>query len=114
MTHQMKLHGRPFDMIASGVKTIELRLYDEKRKALHVGDKIEFTSADREGKSFLCKIVALHTFSSFEELYKALPLLKCGYTEADIATASPTDMDLYYAKEKQKKYGVLGIELKLV
>ena len=114
MTHQMNLHGRPFDMIASEKKTIELRLYDEKRRALRVGDTIEFTSTDREGEHFCCEIVALHRFSSFEELYKTLPLLKCGYTADDVATASPADMDFYYTKEKQKAYGVLGIELRLI
>lgn len=32
MTHSMKLKDNPFNKIASGEKTIELRLYDEKRK----------------------------------------------------------------------------------
>lgn len=34
MTHYMKLNPEPFDKIASGKKTIELRLYDEKRKTV--------------------------------------------------------------------------------
>ena len=114
MIHQMNLHVRPFDMIASGQKTIELRLYDEKRRALQVGDTIEFTSTDRDDARLCCEIVALHRFSSFEELYKTLPLLKCGYTAEDVADASPADMDFYYTKEKQKAHGVLGIELKLI
>jgi hypothetical protein len=53
----------------------------------------------------------LHRFQSFSELYEALPLLQCGYTEADIATAHPSDMEQYYSVEEQAKYGVVGIEL---
>lgn len=106
----MKLNPAPFEMIKSGEKTIELRLLDEKRRQLKVGDKIVFTS-NATGETLTKKVAALHTFASFDELYRALPLLKCGYTPADINTASPTDMESYYSKEEQAKYGVLGIEL---
>jgi hypothetical protein len=37
--------------------------------------------------------------------------LQCGYTEDDIDTAHPSDMEQYYSVEEQKKYGVVGIEL---
>ena len=35
-------------------------------------------------------------FASFDELYAALPLHKCGYTEEEKKTASPRDMDAYF------------------
>ena len=113
MKHIMKLHTKPYDLIKSGIKTIELRLNDDKRKAIKVDDEIEFINSARPKMSLHCRVIALHKFSSFEELYNNLPLLKCGYTENDISTASPDDMDLYYSKEKQNKYGVIGIEIKV-
>ncbi len=36
--HQMKLQNSPFQKIQKGMKTIELRLYDEKRQKVKVGD----------------------------------------------------------------------------
>ena len=36
----MKLRQEPFDYIVKGIKTIELRLNDEKRKLINIGDKI--------------------------------------------------------------------------
>ena len=57
------------------------------------------------------QVSGLHKFSDFEELYKALPLEKCGYTVAELDTAHYTDMEQYYTKEQIKKYGALGIEL---
>ena len=32
MIHKMRLHNEPFELIANGTKTFELRLNDEKRR----------------------------------------------------------------------------------
>ena len=110
ITHQMKLRPAPFEMIRSGKKTVELRLYDEKRRTIAVGDRIVFTNTD-SGETLTRRVAALHRFDSFEALYKALPLTQCGYTEENVGAASPSDMEAYYSKEEQEKYGVLGIAL---
>ena len=111
MTHYMNLKPGPFEMIAKGYKTIELRLLDEKRRRIAVGDTLIFKNTD-SGRQLSCQVLALHVFRSFEELYMTLPLDKCGYLPEEIPDASPKDMELYYSAEKQAKYGVLGIELK--
>ena len=110
--HHMKLNPEPFGMIKSGKKTIELRLFDEKRQKIKAGDTIVFTNTDT-GETLSAKVIKLHCFASFEELYQSLPLLQCGYTEEDVAQASPEDMQQYYSSEEQKKYGVVGIEIAL-
>jgi ASC-1-like (ASCH) protein len=71
----MKLRPAPFEMIKSGQKTIELRLYDEKRQLTKVGDEIIFTNIVTEEKLHV-KVSNLHRFDSFEDLYKSLPLKK--------------------------------------
>ena len=38
MVHEMKLHESPFKKIKSGKKTVELRLYDDKRRKINIGD----------------------------------------------------------------------------
>ena len=114
MTHEMNLHDSPFDMIKSGKKIYELRLWDEKRRGIKVGDEILFSRSRGGDDTMRCLVVGLHLFTSFSELYAALPLLKCGYTDEDIATADPSDMDVYYSKEKQALYGVVAIEIKLL
>lgn len=114
MKHKMKLQDAPFRLIESGIKTIELRLYDEKRRAICVGDEIEFTNANDTDAVLRCEVIEIFVFPSFAELYRRLPLEKCGYTSDRIAAASPSDMDLYYSTEEQKRYGVVGIEIKLL
>ena len=110
MVHTMKLSPSPFKMINSGEKTIELRLYDKKRQKIKVGDKIIFTN-NTTGEALNATVVKLHRFDNFDELYKSLPLLKCGYTTDSIDNATPADMEQYYSVEEQNKYGVVGIEL---
>ena len=48
MTHSMQLTPSPFQMIKEGTKTIELRLFDEKRRKIQIGDIIEFSNTDTE------------------------------------------------------------------
>lgn len=109
-SHEMKLHSSPFEMIKSGKKTIELRLYDEKRQQIKEGDIITFTNTST-GETMRATVKKLHRFDTFNELYQALPLLLCGYTTEDVDKAHPSDMEQYYSVEEQKKYGVVGIEL---
>jgi len=108
--HEMKLKPSPFEKIKSGQKTIELRLYDEKRQQIKVGDGITFTNTST-GEQVRAIVRKLHRFDSFAELYRTLPLLQCGYTAEDVDKAHPSDMEQYYSTEEQEKYGVVGIEL---
>ena len=110
MIHYMNLVPSAFKKIKDGSKTIELRLNDEKRQQINVGDTIVFRCTSIKG-IIGAQVVKLHKFSDFEELYNALPLEKCGYTVAELDTAHYTDMEQYYTKEQIEKYGALGIEL---
>lgn len=110
MIHRMNLRPEPFALIASGKKTIELRLYDEKRQLIKVGDQILFTCTDQP-KELLVNVKNLLQFANFEALYDALPLDQCGYMPHELSKASPKDMLQYYTAEAQSKYGVIGIEI---
>jgi len=109
LLHQMKLRLSPFEKIKNGSKTIEMRLFDEKRQKVQTGDYIEFTCFDDATQKIQTRVTALHRFNSFAELYAALPKEKLGYNLTD--TPDPNHMDDYYTREDQEKYGVLGIEL---
>ena len=112
MVHNMRLQPVPFEMIKNGTKTIELRLYDEKRRKIQIGDDIIFVHTESRNETLKVKVIDLYIFDSFAELYKVLPLLECGYTKEDVDTASPEDMDLYYSGKEQQQYGVVGIKVR--
>ena len=110
MLHKMNLHNEPYNKIKEGTKTIELRLNDEKRQLLNEKDLIEFTNRITLEK-LLVEIEHLYKYNSFEELYKHFDKISLGYNKEE---ADPKDMEKYYKKEEQEKYGVLGIKIKKV
>lgn len=113
MLHTMNLKPEPFEHMACGTKTIELRLYDEKRRLIQVGDTLVFHHTEDSTRTLTAVVTALHCYPDFVALYDALPLERCGYRPEELADASPSDMDAYYSREKQARYGVVGIELQL-
>ena len=110
MTHHMKLTSSAFAKIAMGSKTIELRLNDDKRQKINVGDTVVF-NCNESNDIITAKVKQLYKFADFKSLYDALPLNKCGYIGAELNSAHYTDMGRYYREEQIKKYGALGIEL---
>ena len=111
--HAMKLQHRPFIAMKTGQKTIELRLYDEKRSQIHSGQIIQFI--DVETNDILkAKVMDLHIFDSFQQLYENLDLTLCGYTNEQLPTASYQDMEVYYSNEQQENYQVVGIEVEVL
>lgn len=111
MTHKMCLQEEPFDLIKQEKKTIELRLYDEKRSLIRPGDRIEFTNVTT-GEVLSTKVIALHRYDNFETLYQYFNKKALGYLENEKANFK--DMELYYSLAEQEKYGVVGIEIQLI
>ncbi len=111
MLHKMKLKSEPYEKIKSGSKTIELRLNDEKRQLVQVGDFIEFMLIDDSAQKLTTRVTALHHFDSFRELYANIPKEKMGYKENEMPDSD--HIDEYYPREKQEQYGILGIEMRL-
>lgn len=104
--HEMNLNDDPFKMISSGEKTVEMRLFDEKRQKIKEGDVIVFTNII-SGETVSVRVdKALH-YKDFESLYDHHSKTSIGYREDEIA--SPSDMLTYYSVEQIEKYGVLAI-----
>ena len=113
MEHEMKLQPEYYNFIVNGTKRIEIRLYDEKRQQIKIGDIIKFLKEPELNESFNAKVVGLLRYNSFEEMFK----------DFDISILSDDSMtkdelisvlEQFYTKEKQEKYGVLGIRIELI
>lgn len=105
----MKLNNIPFNQIKNGSKTVEVRLNDEKRKQLRIGDIILFTN-NTTNETLEKTIVNLKVFDSFKELYNSYDSILLGargYTEEQYCDC----MNLIYSKEKEQLNKVLAIEL---
>jgi ASC-1-like (ASCH) protein len=108
MLYHMRLKSEHFKLVQTGKKIVECRLYDDKRKQLHVGDHIEFTDAKTDGKKVMTRVMALHQFPNFIELLDHFPISSFGGKNKDELLSELRDI---YSEEDEKKFGVLGIEI---
>ena len=72
MLHKMKLNESPFERIKKGTKTIEFRLYDEKRQQIKIGDKIEFSKSPDLQEKLIVDVIDLYREDTFENKFRKL------------------------------------------
>lgn len=108
MIHKMKLKESPFERIKNGTKTIEFRLYDEKRSKIKIGDQIEFAKLPDLQETILVDVLDLYREDTFENLFKKI------FTDENKIKKKTTSMRQYYSPDKEKQYGVIGIKISLI
>lgn len=110
--HEMKLQDRYYNYILNGTKKIELRLNDEKRSLIKLNDIISFKN-ETTNETFNVKVIGLLKYNSFIDLFD-------DFNIEELADKEMTKEELinvleqFYTKEKQEKYGVLGIRIKKI
>ena len=104
---QHLLHVQPvfFNMIQDGTKTIELRLWDEKRRKINIGDEIIFQKNDSD-ETITTRVNYLVVAQNFSELFKMIDVKDAGFENTEIAQES---IEQYFSKEAQEQNGVVGI-----
>lgn len=107
----MNLSPSPYKLISAGKKTVEMRLNDERRANIKVGDTIDFTHTQTNQK-INCVVTNVTRYKDFFELYSAFDKMAIGYGASEIA--DPADMYQYYTQSQIDKYGVVAIEIKLM
>ena len=113
MEHEMKLQPEYYNFILNGTKRIEIRLFDEKRQQIKIGDTIKFLKEPELSESFNAKVVGLLRYNSFEDLFNDFDisiLSDKSMTKEELIYA----LEQFYTKEKQEQYGVLGIRIELI
>jgi len=102
----IKHHRFPesFERIKTGEKKIEIRLFDEKRQKIKIGDIIEAYKAPEDKEMLRVKVTGLTRFDNFKDLFFAF---------GDIIKEEDKEiLKKVYTREKEKKYGVLVIHFK--
>lgn len=111
--HEMKLQPKYYDFILNGTKRIEIRLFDEKRQQIKLGDTIKFLKEPLLEESFNTKVIELLRYNNFEDMIKDFDislLSDKSMTKKELIN----ELEKFYSKEKQNKYGVLGIRIELI
>ncbi len=113
MNHFLRLQPKYFDYIDKGTKRIELRLFDEKRRLINIGDTITFQKEPELNVEMNVKVIGLLRYNSFEELLN-------DFSIEMVADKKMTKEELlhvleeFYTPEKQRQYGVVGIRIEKI
>ena len=109
MEMTIHLHKEVFDIVREGVKDVEIRVNDLKRRKLNVGDTLIFINRGDEDEKIKAKVTALVHFNDFAEVldyYKMERLYLKETTKEEYLEL----MSKFYSDEEVKKYGVVAIE----
>jgi ASC-1-like (ASCH) protein len=106
--HRMKLTPESFERVKKGEKKFEYRLNDEKRRALKVGERIEFAKLPELSEDCIVEITSLNIYQDFSDLYLHAPEGSIPYSRSEFLER----MHEHYTPEEEQKYGVVSIGLK--
>lgn len=102
-----------FNVVKNGTKTVEVRLYDEKRKNIKVGDKLTFLKRPLDLETIDVVVTKLEVFDSFNSLVDKYDM-KDIYLENASREEYLKLMERFYSKEDEMKYGVLAISYEVM
>jgi len=112
MNHEMGLYDGPFQSIKSGRKTVEVRLFDEKRRKLKIGDTIIFTKIPG-GETLTVEIIEITVYPSFRKMYENIPAADFDASDSSIDEMVENTYEIY-TPENEKKWGTVAIRIKLL
>lgn len=109
----MKLSSEHFDKVKSGSKTYEVRLYDENRQKIGVGDNIIFKREPDLLDGVIVRVVDVKKFDTFEQMASILSLQSIGFDGKNASQVSKYFLKMY-SKSDEQKYGVVAFKFELV
>lgn len=108
----MHLNGGPFTLIKNGIKDLEYRLNDEKRREIEVGDTITFYKRPEEVETIKTEVIEIRHYDTLLEMYSDT---FDRYLYQDYNTPEDAVIDTpYYSDEEVKKYGCVAIIFKKI
>lgn len=110
-THYLKLATEPFEAIKNGTKTIESRLYDDKRQQIKIGDILEFTNREQPDQKVSVRVIGLLRYETFHDLFTHNNPARFGGENAEWLE---NQINEFYSIDDQKENGVLGIDFALL
>ena len=112
MNHDMRLHEKPFNMIRDGIKDIEYRLNDEKRKQIKIGDTITFYKRPLEKEVIKVVVIDLKYYPNLLAMYTAT--FDKDFKNRYANPQEVVDDTPYYTNEEVKKYRCVAIYFKKI
>ena len=111
--HEFRLDEDIFEVVKNGTKRVEVRLFDNKRRKMKVGDELVFFKRPLEEEKIVTKIIGLKTFKNFNELVKEYDVSRL-YLDTFTKEQFIKLLERFYSYEEQEKYGVVAIEFEVI
>lgn len=106
------LHPDVFEIVEKGIKNVEARVNDEKRRKLKIGDTLVFLKRPDEDKIIKTRVDNLRYFKSFEEMAKEYDFKRL-YLEYYTIEKWLNELSRFYTKEEIEENGVVAIEFSI-
>ncbi len=97
-----------FEIVRDGIKDVEVRVNDEKRRKLKVGDTLIFLKRPLDDEEIRTTITFLDYYDNFTELVEHYEMKRL-YLESYTKEMWLQEMKRFYSDEEQAKYGVVAI-----
>lgn len=111
MVHKMGLYGKCFQSIIEEKKKVEVRLNDEKRRKIKVGDTIEFIKVPEQDETLIVQVTELRNYDTFKEMYQNILFKDFGCEEWTMKEMIDSTYEIY-TPEQEKEWGALAITIK--
>ena len=102
-----------FEVVKKGIKNVEVRVYDKKRRKMKIGDEIVFLKRPLEQEKIITKIIGLKTYSNFNELVKDYNIERL-YLDTFTKKEFVKLLGRFYSEEEQEEFGVVAIEFEVI
>lgn len=111
--HTLGLREEYYNLVKSGEKTIEGRLFDEKRQKYNVGDYICFCKEPKREEKIKAVILDKLEYKSFKDLIKGVGVNVLGFKNQTPKQVEQIYKSIY-STENEQKYGVVGIKIMVI
>nr|WP_255365451.1 ASCH domain-containing protein [Brevibacillus sp. SKDU10] len=107
----VSLLGEYFKAMKQGKKTVEVRLNDEKRRKIKVGDTIAFMKVPEKDETINVQVTELRQYDTFQAMYEDIPFqaFDCeGWTMQEMLEGTYE----IYSPQQEEQWGALAITIK--
>ena len=120
-TFVMHLNEEMFFAMKEGTKTVDVRLFDDERKLVDIGDYIEFHNKSDDDTFIKMRVLDIRIEHTFKEIFERNIDLwntslyytpeQLGYPKEYSLEKLIKEMYKWYSKEQEEKYGVIAFVL---
>ena len=101
-----------FEIVENNSKNVEIRVNDEKRRKLNIGDTLVFLKRPDDIEKLTAKVTNLVYFNNFREVTNYYDMKRI-YLDGTPKDEFVDLMKRFYSDDAVETYGVVAIEFKL-